>query len=35
MGLWTTGKLSTYLAMLLLGLTAMLTVLVLSWNWVP
>jgi NADH-quinone oxidoreductase subunit L len=33
MGLWTTGRLSTYLVMLLLGLTAMLTVLVLSWNW--
>jgi NADH-quinone oxidoreductase subunit L len=33
MGLWTNGKLSTYLLMLLLGLTVMLTVLILSWPW--
>ena len=33
MGLWTTGKLSTYLTMLFLGLTVMLTVLAMSWNW--
>jgi NADH-quinone oxidoreductase subunit L len=33
LGLWTTGKLSAYLLMLLLGLTAMLTVLALSWHW--
>jgi len=33
MGLWTTGKLSTYLAMLFLGLTVMFTVLALSWKW--
>jgi NADH-quinone oxidoreductase subunit L len=33
MGLWTTGKLSTYLTMLFLGLTVMLTVLAMSWKW--
>jgi hypothetical protein len=29
--LWTTGKLSTYLKMLLLGLTAILGVLAINW----
>jgi NADH-quinone oxidoreductase subunit L len=33
MGLWTTGRLSTYLIMLFFGLTAMFTVLSMSWNW--
>jgi NADH-quinone oxidoreductase subunit L len=33
MGLWTTGRLSTYLTMLFLGLTVMLAVLAMSWNW--
>jgi NADH-quinone oxidoreductase subunit L len=33
MGLWTTGRLSTYLAMLFLGLTTMFVVLALSWKW--
>ncbi len=33
MGLWTTGRLSTYLAMLFFGLTVMFTVLAMSWNW--
>jgi NADH-quinone oxidoreductase subunit L len=32
-GLWTTGRLSMYLTMLLLGLTVMLAVLAVSWNW--
>ncbi len=33
MGLWTTGKLSTSLTMLFLGLTVMCAVLAMSWNW--
>jgi NADH-quinone oxidoreductase subunit L len=33
MGLWTTGRLSTYLTMLFLGLTVMFAALALSWNW--
>jgi NADH-quinone oxidoreductase subunit L len=33
MGRWTTGRLSTYLAMLFLGLTVMFAVLAMSWNW--
>jgi NADH-quinone oxidoreductase subunit L len=33
MGLWTTGRLSTYLTMLFLGLTVMFMVLAMSWNW--
>jgi NADH-quinone oxidoreductase subunit L len=33
MGLWTTGRLSTYLTMLFLGLTAIFAALALSWNW--
>jgi NADH:ubiquinone oxidoreductase subunit 5 (subunit L)/multisubunit Na+/H+ antiporter MnhA subunit len=33
MGLWTTGRLSTYLTMLFFGLTVMFTVLAMSWNW--
>jgi NADH-quinone oxidoreductase subunit L len=33
MGLWTTGRLSTYLFMLFFGLTVMFTVLAVSWNW--
>jgi NADH:ubiquinone oxidoreductase subunit 5 (subunit L)/multisubunit Na+/H+ antiporter MnhA subunit len=32
-GRWTTGRLSTYLTMLFLGLTVMFVVLALSWNW--
>jgi NADH-quinone oxidoreductase subunit L len=33
LGLWTTGKLSTSLTMLFLGLTVMCAVLAMSWNW--
>jgi NADH-quinone oxidoreductase subunit L len=33
LGLWTTGRLSTYLTMLFLGLTVMFVVLAVSWNW--
>ncbi len=33
MGLWTTGRLSTYLTMLFFGLTLIFTVLAMSWNW--
>jgi NADH-quinone oxidoreductase subunit L len=33
MGLWTTGRLSTYLVMLFFGLTVMFAVLAMSWNW--
>jgi NADH-quinone oxidoreductase subunit L len=33
LGLWTTGRLSTYLAMLFLGLTLMFAVLAMSWSW--
>jgi NADH-quinone oxidoreductase subunit L len=33
MGLWTSGRLSTYLTMLFFGLTVMFTVLAMSWNW--
>jgi NADH-quinone oxidoreductase subunit L len=33
MGLWTTGRLSTYLFMLFFGLTLMFAVLAMSWNW--
>jgi NADH-quinone oxidoreductase subunit L len=33
MGLWTTGRLSTYLFMLFFGLTLMFTVLAMSWHW--
>ncbi|MFZ5449483.1 MAG: NADH-quinone oxidoreductase subunit L [Thermodesulfobacteriota bacterium] len=33
MGLWTTGRLSTYLTMLFLGLTVIFMVLAMSWNW--
>jgi NADH-quinone oxidoreductase subunit L len=33
MGLWTSGRLSTYLIMLFLGLTAMFAVLAMSWSW--
>jgi NADH-quinone oxidoreductase subunit L len=33
LGLWTTGRLSTYLAMLFVGLTVMFAVLAMSWPW--
>jgi NADH-quinone oxidoreductase subunit L len=33
LGLWTTGRLSTYLTMLFLGLSVMFMVLAMSWNW--
>ncbi len=33
LGLWTTGRLSTYLTMVFLGLTLMFVVLALSWSW--
>jgi NADH-quinone oxidoreductase subunit L len=33
LGLWTTGRLSTYLTMLFVGLTVMFAVLAMSWPW--